>query len=64
MLKQTFPCHEGHEQLGITHLLHITLVDKLLDEIIQFNGATNPPNTTKAFWWLRKSPPCPIVVVG
>jgi hypothetical protein len=38
MLKQTFPCHEGCEQLGITHLLQITLVVKLLDEIIQLNG--------------------------
>jgi hypothetical protein len=34
MMKQTFPSHEGCEQLGITYLLHITLVVKLLDEII------------------------------
>jgi hypothetical protein len=34
MLKQTFPCPEGHEQLYITHLLHITPVVKLLDEIM------------------------------
>jgi hypothetical protein len=34
MLKQTLPCREGCEQLGITHLLHVTLAFKLLDEII------------------------------
>jgi hypothetical protein len=39
MLEQTFPCHEGCEQLGMTHLLHITPTIKLLDEIIQLNGA-------------------------
>jgi hypothetical protein len=34
MLKQTFPCNEGCEVLGIMHLLHITLVIKILDAII------------------------------
>ncbi len=31
-----------HEQLGIMHLLHITLFVKLLDEITQFHGANQP----------------------
>jgi hypothetical protein len=39
---QTFACHEGCEQLGIMHLLHITPTIKLLDEIIQLNGANHP----------------------
>jgi hypothetical protein len=42
MLKQTLPCHERCEQLGITHLQHITLIVKLLDEIIHLNGANHP----------------------
>jgi hypothetical protein len=42
MLKQTFPCHERCEELGIMHLLHITPHVKLLDEIIQLNGANYP----------------------
>jgi hypothetical protein len=39
MLKQTLLCHEGCEQLGIMHLLHITPTIKLMDEIIQLNGS-------------------------
>jgi len=46
MLKQTFPCHE---QLGIMHLLHITPIVKLLDEIIQLNGANHPQISTGPF---------------
>jgi len=34
MLEQPLPCHEGCEQLWITHLLHITPIIKLLDEVI------------------------------
>jgi hypothetical protein len=42
MLKQTLPCHEGCEQMGITHLLDITPIVKLLDEITQLNGVNCP----------------------
>jgi hypothetical protein len=59
MLEQTFPCHEQCEQLGITHKLHVTSTIKLLDEIIQFNGANPPPNIARTVWWLHTSFPCP-----
>jgi hypothetical protein len=49
MLKQTLPCHEGCEQLGITHLLHITSIVKLLNEIIQLNGANRFQILTRPF---------------
>ncbi len=49
MLKQAFLCHERCEQLGITHLLHITLVMKFMDEIIQLNGANCPQILMKPF---------------
>ncbi len=35
MLEQTLPCHEGCEQLGIAHMLYITLVVKPLNKMIQ-----------------------------
>jgi hypothetical protein len=41
MLKQTFPCHEGCEQMGVMHLLHIMLIVKFMNEIIYFNGANH-----------------------
>jgi hypothetical protein len=39
MVEQTLPCHARCEQLGMTHILHITPTIKLLDEIIQLIGA-------------------------
>jgi hypothetical protein len=42
MLEQTYMCHEKHQQPMIMHLLHITLIIKFLNEIIQFNGADHP----------------------
>jgi hypothetical protein len=66
MLKQTFPCHDGCEQLMITHLLHITLIVKFVNEVIKFNGANRPQILTGPFgdsihmfhllqqWWVNK----------
>jgi hypothetical protein len=66
MLKQTFPCHERCEQLRITHLLHITLIVKFVNEVIKFNGANRPQILTGPFgdsihmfhvqreWWVDK----------
>lgn len=39
MLEQTFPCRERCEQIWIMHLLHITLVVKILNEFVQLDGA-------------------------
>ncbi len=49
MLKQTLPCHERCEQLGITHLLHITPIVKFLNQIIQLNGANHPQISIRPF---------------
>jgi hypothetical protein len=35
MLKQTFPCHEGCEQMGVIHLLHIM-------SIVKFDALLSP----------------------
>jgi hypothetical protein len=49
MLRQTLPCHERCEQLRIMQLMHITLVVKLMDEIIHLNGANHPHILTRPF---------------
>jgi len=49
MLKQTLPCHERCQQLRIMHLLHITLIVKILDEIIYLNGCNRPQILTEPF---------------
>ncbi len=49
MLEQTFPYHERCEQMGIMDMLHVTPFVKLLDEIIQLNGANHPLISTRPF---------------
>jgi hypothetical protein len=44
-----FPCQERCKLLRILQLLHITLSIKLLDEIIQINGASHPQKLTRPF---------------
>jgi hypothetical protein len=39
VLKQSLPCQEGWEQFGVTQHLHIAPRIKLLNEVLQLNGA-------------------------
>jgi len=42
--------HERCEQMWIMHILHITSIVKLLNEIIQPDGAKLSPNTNETPW--------------